>query len=58
MKALSIVIHHIYREANGVVHRLAHIASHSSIVKFWLDEMPSIIEDVEDVLFEDCCNRT
>ncbi|KAK9943809.1 hypothetical protein M0R45_009405 [Rubus argutus] len=49
----SISIRHIYREANGVAHRLAHIASFSNSDKFWLHETPSIIEDV---LFEDLCN--
>lgn len=46
----SLCIKHVYRVANCVAHRLAHIASHSSIDNFWIDEMPSIIEDV---LYED-----
>lgn len=43
---------HIYREANGVAHRLAHLASVSYVDDLWLNETPSIIEDV---LFEDLC---
>ena len=51
----SIDICHIFREANGVAHRLAHIASSSFTNEFWLEETPSIIEDV---LLDDVCNRT
>lgn len=56
MKAFnSIRIRCIFREANGVALRLAHIACCSDINRLWLDESPSIIEDV---LFEDTCNST
>ena len=34
----SFTLRHIYREANGVAHRLAHIASFSNIDDIWLDE--------------------
>lgn len=51
----SFVIRHVYREANRVAHRLAHVASLSNVDKCWLGETPSIIEDV---LFEDLCNLT
>ncbi|XP_024171590.1 uncharacterized protein LOC112177537 [Rosa chinensis] len=37
---------HAYREANGVTHRLAHLASLFSINDVWLDETPAIIQDV------------
>jgi hypothetical protein len=46
---------HIYRKANGVALRLAHIANWSTMDEYWLVEAPSIIEDV---LYEDFCNRT
>lgn len=49
----SITITHVYREANGVANRLAHIASCSGIDDFWLDEMLFIIENV---LCEDICS--
>ena len=49
----SFRVRHIYREANCVAHRLAHIASLSNIDELWLEETPSIIEDV---LYEDYCN--
>ena len=55
LKGRSIDIHHIFREANSVAHRLAHLASFSSISVTWLDETPSIIEDV---LYADWCNST
>jgi ribonuclease HI len=48
-------IRHIFREANGVANRLAHIASYSNVDELWLDETPSIIEDV---LYEDNCCPT
>ncbi|KAK9938970.1 hypothetical protein M0R45_015680 [Rubus argutus] len=51
----SFEIRHVYREANRVTHRLAHIASLSNFDNCWLRETPSIIEDV---LFEDLCNLT
>ena len=51
----SIEIRHIYREADCVAHRLAHIASFSISNCIWFEDTPSIIEDV---LFEDCCTRT
>lgn len=46
---------YIYREANGVSYRLAHLTSRSYIDNSWFDEMSSIIEDV---LFEDLCNSS
>ena len=47
----SLSIRHVYREANRVAHRLAHVASFSSVDELWIDDTPSIIEDViyEDV---------
>ncbi|KAL6186127.1 hypothetical protein ACLB2K_042248 [Fragaria x ananassa] len=48
-----ILLRHIYREANGVAHRLAHLARSSSLYEFWVDETPDIIQDV---LMEDGCN--
>lgn len=50
-----ILVRHIFREANCVAHRLAHIATFSALDEFWLQETPSIIEDV---LFEDFYNCT
>lgn len=38
-----------------MVWHLAHFASHSSFNDLWLDETPSIIENV---LYEDYCNCT
>ncbi|PRQ45142.1 putative ribonuclease H-like domain, reverse transcriptase zinc-binding domain-containing protein [Rosa chinensis] len=49
----SVEIRHIYREANGVAHRLAHLASYLLLDDIWLDETPAIIQDV---LYEDYCN--
>jgi hypothetical protein len=46
---------HIFREANSVAHRLAHFASFSYLDDLWLDETPSIIEDI---LYEDLCSCT
>ena len=51
----SIKVSHINRKANGVVNRLAHLASYSSLDKSWVDESPVIIQDV---LYEDLCNIT
>lgn len=48
-----LVAAHVYFEANCVAHRLAHIASCSSINNFWIDETSSIIEDV---LMRTCVN--
>lgn len=48
----SIVVRHVYREANGVAHRLTTFAKGSVMDDFWLAEIPSIIEDV---LYENCC---
>lgn len=46
----------VYREANCVANRLAHIGSYFWIDNFWLDETLSIIKDV---LYEDfySCTR-
>lgn len=44
---------HIFREANGVAHRVAHLAS-SHLENFsWVEEASVIIHDV---LFENRCN--
>jgi hypothetical protein len=51
----SFVIRHIYREANGVAQRLAHVANFSRSFDFWIEVTPSIIEDV---LYEDGCIYT
>lgn len=48
----SIVIRHIYREANGVAQRLTHVISFSRFDDFWIEDTPSIIKDV---LYEDDC---
>lgn len=48
----SFNIRHIYREANRVAHRLAHVASCASVDEFWVDHTPSILEDV---IYEDIC---
>lgn len=50
---LSISICHIFPEANGVAHRLAHLSSSYFENFSWVEEAPVIIWDV---LFEDCCN--
>lgn len=42
----SISFRHIYREANDVGNRLAHLTRRSYIDDFWVEETPSIIEDV------------
>ena len=52
LEVRPIHIRHIYREANGVAHRLANLASCSFLDDLWLDETPAIIQDV---LFEDIC---
>ncbi|XP_040361695.1 endo-1,3;1,4-beta-D-glucanase [Rosa chinensis] len=41
-----ILLRHVDREANGVAHRLAHLASTSSSDEFWVEETPDIIHDV------------
>lgn len=51
MKDIHLVqVKNVIREANCVAHqlthRLAHVASLSTINKCWIDEMLSIIEDV------------
>ena len=48
-------VSHIYREANGVANRLAHLASCSFLDEFWVDETPV---SIQDVLYEDLCNST
>ncbi|XP_062014260.1 uncharacterized protein LOC133730740 [Rosa rugosa] len=45
-------IRHIFREANGVANRLAHLASLNYLDDIWLEESPMIIQDV---LYEDSC---
>lgn len=52
----SVLIQHIYREANECAHRLAHVACYSIINDIWLDETFVIIRDVH---YEDfsCCTR-
>ena len=49
----SIVICHSFREANGVAHKLAHLAKSHCENFIWLDEAPA---SIEDVLFIDQCN--
>ncbi|KAL6124156.1 hypothetical protein ACLB2K_076671 [Fragaria x ananassa] len=39
----SFNIRHIFGEANGVVHRLAHLVSWSNLDEFWVGETPIII---------------
>ncbi|XP_062021071.1 uncharacterized protein LOC133737560 [Rosa rugosa] len=51
----SINLYSVYREANGVAHRLAHLASVDYLDDYWLDETPVIIRDA---LFEDSCTST
>ncbi|XP_061990640.1 uncharacterized protein LOC133709052 [Rosa rugosa] len=51
----SVRIRHIYREANCVADRLAHLASLFYIDDVWLEETPAIIQDV---LYNDYCNST
>ncbi|PRQ34116.1 putative ribonuclease H-like domain-containing protein [Rosa chinensis] len=51
----SIKISHVFREANGVANRLAHLASSKFLNDVWLEEAPVIIQDV---LYEDFCNCT
>lgn len=49
---VSFSLRHIFREANGVAHRLAHLANSSHDDFLYLDETPEIIQDV---LVEDSC---
>ncbi|KAL6222493.1 hypothetical protein ACLB2K_005885 [Fragaria x ananassa] len=49
----NISIRHIYREANGAAHRLAHFASLDRIVELHLGESPVFLQDI---LYEDKCN--
>lgn len=47
----SLVFHRVFREANGVIHRLAHLVS------FSMEDFVSVDETLvmtQDVLFEDC----
>lgn len=53
MQIPSIVIRHTFREANGVAHRLAHLAKSHYENFFWFDEAPA---SIQDVLFIDECN--
>ena len=46
---------HIFHEASSVAHRLAHFASFSYFDDFWLDETPSI---TENVFYEDLYSCT
>ncbi|KAL6227626.1 hypothetical protein ACLB2K_001583 [Fragaria x ananassa] len=41
-----ISLRHVYREANGVTHRLVHLASTSMLDEFWVEDTPVIIQDV------------
>ncbi|XP_024200286.1 uncharacterized protein LOC112203572 [Rosa chinensis] len=51
MAAFQVVqVRHIFREANGVVDRLAHLARRGMLDDVWLGETPAIIQDV---LYED-----
>ncbi|PRQ54504.1 putative ribonuclease H-like domain-containing protein [Rosa chinensis] len=51
----SVSLQSIYREANDVAHRLAHLASSGYVDEYWLEEAPVIIQDV---LYEDSCTST
>ncbi|XP_024163879.1 uncharacterized protein LOC112170820 [Rosa chinensis] len=51
----SLNLQSIYREANVVAHRLAHLASVNYLDDYWLEETPVIIRDV---LYEDSCTST
>jgi ribonuclease HI len=51
----SCQVSYVYREANEVANRLAHLASCSFFNEFWVDETHVIIQDV---LLEDLCNST
>jgi hypothetical protein len=54
MRALdSIQAKHVYRKANCVAHRLAHIVSCSNLDDFWIDKTSSIIKYV---LYENMCH--
>ncbi|KAM5552963.1 hypothetical protein ABKV19_025282 [Rosa sericea] len=56
MRAIpSITLCSIYREANDVAHRLAHLASVGYLDATWLEEAPVIIQDA---LYEDLCTGT
>ncbi|KAL6182390.1 hypothetical protein ACLB2K_043812 [Fragaria x ananassa] len=46
----SIRIRHVYREANGVANRLAHLASICFINNVWLEETH---DNIQDVLYDD-----
>ncbi|KAK9924950.1 hypothetical protein M0R45_033291 [Rubus argutus] len=46
----NVNVRHIYREANAVANRLAQIANFSSRDECWIDNTPSLIEDV---IYED-----
>ncbi|KAL6143012.1 hypothetical protein ACLB2K_061287 [Fragaria x ananassa] len=48
-----ILLRHIYRETNGVAHRLEHLVRSSSLDELWVDEPFDIIQDV---LIDDGCN--
>ncbi|XP_062011139.1 uncharacterized protein LOC133727571 [Rosa rugosa] len=50
----SFQIRHVFREANGVAHRLAHPASLNYLDDIWVDESPVIIQDV---LYKDLCTE-
>lgn len=50
---LSVLVSHIYCEANGVTHRLVFIACSPTINELWSNETPVIIQDV---LYENLCN--
>ncbi|XP_062024673.1 putative ribonuclease H protein At1g65750 isoform X2 [Rosa rugosa] len=51
---------HIFREANSVANRLAHVASYSFVDEYWVDESPAIIQDVlvEDIAKALVVNRS
>ncbi|KAL6214185.1 hypothetical protein ACLB2K_013623 [Fragaria x ananassa] len=48
-----ILLRHVYREANGVAHRLAHLVRIAYLDELLVDESPDIIQDV---LMEDGCS--
>ncbi|PRQ34728.1 hypothetical protein RchiOBHm_Chr5g0072311 [Rosa chinensis] len=51
----SFTLRSIYREANGVAHRLTHLASVEWLDDYWLEETLVMIRDV---LYEDSCIST